>query len=570
MTHADNLAEIWKATVNTYIESLASSYEAKLDELRIQLEKANGDVTYLNAQIVKLKTEADDLRRQLEANYDEVIDNDIQALLDAKAVGAVIKLPPREYRISEPLAPKSGQKIFATGSTFKGSRVVGTWVNTTYTDAAGAQRGAFYATGLLPPVYSDAGVCEIIEGEEANGCRQLEDVFLNGARLERVMQLKNLKAGKVYADYATNRVYIFDIPNNVEISTTRFFMNTMADGVRLSGAKVMHFASPSQKGALTVSGFDWEVDNCTFLNNHSSGLHITGADNANIHDNFFEGNGQAGMTHHKSHNTKVVNNTFRGNNTAGYYKRDWESAGLKVTYSNNTLIQFNTVEANNGVGIWLDIDNRGYKVLDNRIVDNFSCGVRLEISFGGEVRRNKLFRNGFGHAGPGRGSDYSAFATAAIHVNSTGGMGTETVEITDNFVGIDILADGRVVSLPNQNAIHLEERYRGLSKTYPSVTWTLRNVKVRNNHVNLTQAAAGYGTGVAGIGVLNGTSKAAYELATGNRFEGNHYYSPDQALQSFHVYDTAINQYRDYLGWQRKGWDKPETGSTFTKLTSAS
>lgn len=577
------LTQLWKDTVDSYVASFLAAADAKvsvlettINTLTTQLETSNGEkahlalqINSLNIQIGQLNAEIAELRKQLEANYDEVVDGNVQALLTAKPQGATIKLPPAVYRLTQPLSIKMGQKIFAPGSVFKGSAVAGTWTAATFTDAAGIQRQAYYATGLLPAAYTDKGVCEIIAGDEANSCQQLEDVYLNGTLLTRVMQLKNLSLGKVFTDYKSGRIYIFDIPNNVEVAKVRHFMNTTVADARLSGATVTQFASPSQLGALTVSGKGWEIDNCTFTKNHSSGLHVTLADGLKTHHNTFEANGQAGMTHHKSHGTEITYNLFRGNNTAGYYKRDWESAGLKITFSDGTLVQFNTVDSNQGVGIWLDIDNRGYKILDNRIVDNFSCGIRVEISLDGEIRRNKIFRNGFGHAGPGRGSDYSAFATAGIHINSAGGVGELTLEITDNLIGIDMLESGAVVSvgLANQNAIHLEERFRGPSKTYPNITWMARNIKVRNNHVNVARAKNLAGTGVVGLGVLNGTSKSVYEVATGNVFEGNKYYGPDKSLPQFHVYDTGINQYRDFAGWQRKGWDK--TNSSFTVIAAS-
>lgn len=492
---------------------------------------------------------------------------DIQSLLNNAAEGATVKIPAGTYRLSTALIPKKNQQIIATGVTFQGSVVVDTWTKTTFVSATGATKDCYYASGLLPATYSDGGVCDINSGEESNSCQKLEDVFYNGTLLTRTMVLKNLDGGKVFSDYQTNRIYIVDVPKNIEVARTRHFMNTAVTGVRVSGATIKHFASPSQLGALTIRGAGWLVGECIFIQNHASGLHCTMADRLVVNNNLFQWNGQAGMTHHKTNDSKITNNRFAANNTAGYYKRDWESAGLKVTYSQRTLIQNNLSAYNNGIGIWLDIDNKNYTIDNNIVKNNFSCGIRVEISFDGRITNNTITGNGFGHAGAGRGSDYSAFATAAIHINGAGGTGNGILDISNNKIGLEII-NGTVVTngRGNQNAIHIEERYRGKSVTYPTLTWTARNIKVHDNLINITRALdkngkPWYGTGVVGLGVLNGSSKSIYETSTGNKFTSNKYYTNNKSETQFHVYDTAINQYRDFASWQRKGWD---VGGTIT------
>lgn len=494
------------------------------------------DASKILEQLAEAQAQVAALQAQLAAEYDDV-SNGIQALLDSKSVGATINIPPGEYRLTAPLVPKDGQQILCNGATFKGSGQMPTW----------ERDGSYYvASGELPmQTFADQGVCEIVTGPDANGCRVLEDVFNGGKKLDRVMQLKNLASGKVYSDYLTNKVYIVDAPDNAEIALTRFFMNSTAKSVRVSNAKVLYFASPSQQGALTIQGTDWDVDNCLFAYNHSSGLHVTGADRLHAHDNIMEYNGQAGMTHHKTNNSLIENNIFRGNNTNDYYRRDWESAGLKVTFSNLVDINSNLSEDNLGVGIWCDIDNKDIYIGYNTIRNNFSCGIRYEISFDAEIRSNVIEGNGFGHAGPGRGSDYSGFATAGIHLNGAGGMDNGVILIQNNILG------------KNQNGIHLEERNRGKSQTYPTYNWTTRNVKVLNNTVDLTRAAQGYGTGVVGMGTLGTPSSDIYNA--GNVFEGNKYTAPNITDAQFHCKDGTVNMYRAFARWQALGYD--QTGS---------
>lgn len=597
MTHSDNLTQLWSTTVNDYIngqiavvETRAKAAEDELAVVRatnvallaqnssLAVDKARltDENSAKAAQIVSLTTTVQQLQAEivrLTALLNQTYDipegstaTDLQNYLNSKGENAIVRVPPGEFRLTTTLSVKAGQKIVGAGkdkTIFKGSTALVNGTKVTFTDAAGVQRQATVYSGVLPATYTDAGQCDINSGEEANPCQKREDVFLDGKRLTRVMQLKNLKVGAVYADYVANKLYIFDQPSLVEVSRVGYALSTTVSGGRISGVTVKHFSAASQTGAVTLGGTNWEVDNCRFIDNHAAGLHLTGSNNSFVHHNEFTANGQAGMTHYKSNATKVMNNLFNSNNTAGYYKRDWESAGFKATYSSGTLFQFNTVVQNEGVGVWFDIDNTDYVVADNVIDKNFSCGVRVEISFSGQILRNQVTRNGFGHAGLGRGSDYSAFATAGIHVNSAGGMGAGTLDIKDNLIGV-ALVDGVLVAkgYENQNAIHLEQRDRGNSVTWPTLTRTTRNVKVTNNKINITRAtnpADGtpwWGTGVAGIGADKVSGSSVYLPATGNTFESNEYFAPNKTDVQFHCLDgTTANSYRTFARWQQLGYD---------------
>lgn len=592
MTHADNLSQLWNVTINDYVNGQIAVVEARVKAAEDALAVAKTENSALksqnttltvdkarltdensakSAQIVSLTTTVQTLQAEivrLTALLNQTYDlpegssaQDIQNYLTSKGENTIVRLPPGEFRLESTFIVKPGQKIVGAGkdrTIFKGSKELSVWTPTTFTDAAGIQRAAWVTSGVLPAAYADAGQCDVNSGDEANPCQKREDTFLDGKRLTRVMQLKNLKLGTVYSDYVANKLYIFDQPSLVEVSRVGYAINTTAGAGRLSGVTVKHFSSASQTGAVVLGGTGWEVDNCRFIDNHASGLHLTQSHSTFVHHSEFTANGQAGMTHHKSNATKVMNNLINLNNTAGYYKRDWESCGFKATYSTGTLFQFNTVVNNNGPGVWFDIDNTEYVIADNVVDQNFSCGIRLEISFTGDILRNQVTRNGFGHAGPGRGSDYSGFATAGIHVNSAGGMGAGVVNIKDNLIGVALI-DGVYVAkgYANQNAIHIEQRDRGNSKTWPALPWTTRNVKVANNRINVTRAAGLEGTGVVGLGVLGTTASQVFLPATGNTFENNEYFNTNSSDIQFHCMDgTATNRYRTFDRWQQLGYDK--------------
>lgn len=559
MTYADDIAKLCKAPIDKYVTDLVTPLQTKIATSSVEIARLTDENSVKSAQVISLTTQLQQAQAEitrltnlLNQTYDVQVGGNIQSVLSSKAEGATIKIAPGEYRLISPLVFKKDQKLIGAGSdktTLKGSVVL---------EGFTKEGEAWVKAGVLPAAYTDAGQCEINSGTDANPCQKREDVFVDGKRLDRVMQLASLKTGTYFADYASNKLYLFDTPSRVEICRTQYALNTKTTGGRISGLRIQHFASPSQTGAVVIGAGGWEVDNCYFDGNHASGLHLAESHNTKVHHNVFAENGQAGMTHYKSNATSITYNKFMLNNTAGYYKRDWESAGFKATYSAQTVFSYNTVVDNAGVGVWFDIDNTDYLITDNLVSDNFSCGIRVEISFSGEIARNTITRNGLGHAGPGRGSDYSGFATAGIHVNSAGGMGLNELKIHDNLVGVtQIGAQFVALGYQNQNAIHIEQRDRGVSKTYPLLTWTARNVKVYNNKVNVTKVANKEGTGVVGLGVLGATASQVFLPASGNTFENNEYFNTNLTDVQFHCMDgTTTNRYRAFARWQQLGYDK--------------
>jgi len=490
----------------------------------------------------------------------------IQTALTAGATGQtfVLTAPATQpYRLTSALVPKQGQVIATnSGAVIKGSKVLTGWTK----DGTNAR---WYKDGVLPASYTDVGQCNVNSGAGANPCQKREQVFLNDAHLDRVMQLTDLGPGKFYEDFTANRTWLGDDPTGklVEMSSTDYAVNATVTGVRLTNLTFQHFASPSQKGAVYVQGADWIVDHCTFTWNHASGLYLANADRAYVHHNTMRFNGQAGMSHYSSSDTRVEYNTFSDNNTDGYWPLDWESAGLKVTFSNRAKISNNVIQRNTGLGLWFDIDNQGCIAENNLIEDNVSCGIRYEISFDAIIRNNTIRRNGFGHTDPQyrNGSDGSGFATAGINVNcSSGGYeaGMGTIDIYGNEV------------TDNQNGIHIQKRNRGNSGTYPTRPWTLANVKVHDNTVTMRgRSNDQFGWGSSGIGQLNYTDDAVYHTQ-GNVFSANTYYLDSLASLRFRYWNTAYNQMLSFAKAQAAGFGAgsvafvaPRTG--FRVLSSA-
>jgi len=475
----------------------------------------------------------------------------IQAALDAGTTGQTFVLtgtPSQPYRLTAALSPKAGQIIASnTGAVLKGSTVLTGWVK----DGTNAR---WYKDGALPAAYTDGGVCNVNSGTEANPCQKREQIFMDGGlgqrHLTRTMALANVGSDMFFEDYTANRIYIGTDPTNstVEMSSTPYAVNSTVAGVRLSGLTIMHFASPSQQGAVYAKGAAWEIDHCTLYWNHASGVYLANSDSTRVHDNVMTRNGQAGMSHYSSDNTIVENNEFTYNNTDGYWPLDWESAGLKVTFSNGAMIRNNKMLSNNGLGLWFDIDNQGCTADGNLIEDNVSCGIRYEISFDAVIKNNTIRRNGYGHTDPTirNGNDGSGFATAGININCSSGGYLSTMGTIDIF--------GNTVE-DNQNGIHVQKRNRGNSGTYPTRAWTTANVKVHDNTITMRgRSNDAYGWGSSGIGELGYTDDAVYHTQ-GNSFYNNKFFVDSLSSLRFRYWNTAYNQMLSYATASAAGFN---------------
>lgn len=446
------------------------------------------------------------------------------------------------YRIDAPLSLKSGQTLFSSnGAVIKGSVIASNW---TYNG-----NGRWYTTGLLPTTYDstngsssptppNGGWCNIVLGSEANPCHFFEDVFFDGTQLRRYMRLESLTASGFYQDYVTNRVYIARDPANhvIEIESTPFAIaeKSGVDNCRISGITFMHFSSPSQRAAVTVSGNNWEIDHCNFIYNHALGLRLSYANDTHIHNNTITHNSQMGMGAYMTKRAIIENNEIAYNNhMADYYALDWESGAIKFTVTNDCIFRNNHSHHNSGIGIWADGANIGLTYDNNIVEDNEADGIRHEISFGAIIKNNIIRRNGLGATSgkwrepnpatpPNSTTGLFAphgepFMGAGININCSGGWigdSMETIEIHHNIVE------------DNQNGIFLQQRDREQMISRATLT---QNVHVYDNAVRMTGHEGDiWGWGVSGMGQLGyptGDSRTAdtFFTSAGNWFRNNTY-----------------------------------------------
>ena len=211
--------------------------------------------------------------------------------------------------------------------------------------------------GSLPPAYAQTGQCE---DNTANICYLAEQLFLDSKHLTRVATRDKVAPGTFYADYAANAIYLGNNPagHAVEMSKTPTAIESGATGVTVRGLTIEHFATPPQGGAV-VLGLGWKVVANDIRWNHAVGAMLVNADNAVLERNHIHSNGQLGVGQYSTKSASISANEVSYNNTDGFWIADWESGGIKTTWSSGGWVSGNLIQYNRGVGLWSDAYDDG-------------------------------------------------------------------------------------------------------------------------------------------------------------------------------------------------------------------
>jgi hypothetical protein len=374
------------------------------------------------------------------------------AVIAAAPAGTTFCFAAGTHRIGQTLKPKNGDSLVGvSGALLTGSISLPTWT---------ATGGQWRATGHLPAAYAASGQCE---NNVANICGLREQIFVNGVHLTRVASQAAVKAGTFYANYATNAIYLGSDPTGkaVEMSKTGTAIQSTAVGVTVRGLAIEHFASAPQGGALVV-GKQWYVWANDVRWNHAVGIMMVTADNARVLRNNVHHNGQLGMGQYKAVSATISRNYITANNTDGFWIADWESGGLKTTWSTGGSVLENMIHNNLGVGLWSDAYDDKRLFSGNSIRTNAADGIRFEIGRNGVIEKNWIAGNGFG---TGRNSGTSLWDGGGINVNTS-----NTVAVRNNSV------------VDNVNGVSIQSRTRG---TGPWGTNVLRDVTVSGNFIRM-------------------------------------------------------------------------------------
>ncbi|MEI8409360.1 MULTISPECIES: right-handed parallel beta-helix repeat-containing protein [unclassified Kribbella] len=441
-------------------------------------------------------------------------DQDAAKIVDDAPNGTTFCFTAGLHRISQTIRPKANQVLASDqGAVLTGSVKLTKWA---------ASNGDWVTTGVLPPPYGQTGQCE---DNVANICYLREQVFLDGKHLTRVAARDKVAPGTFYADYAANAVYLGDNPagRSVEMSKTATAIQSSANAVTVRGLTIEHFATPPQVGAIQL-GLGWKVYANDIRWNHAVGAMLVNADGAVLEKNLIHHNGQLGVGQYSTLNGTISANEVSYNNTDGFWIADWESGGIKTTWSNGGWVTGNLIKANRGVGLWSDAYDDGRTFNANQIVDNAADGIRYEIGRNGTIEDNVITGNGLG---TGRGSGTSLWDGGGINVNTS-----SNVQVRDNVVA------------NNVNGISIQSRTRGSGPWGQNL---LRDIVVSGNQVTMKG-----GTTATGMVQNSGAVIPAGEVT----LKANSYILDSLTTDRF----QRTGQWYTATEWRKTGQD---AGSTF-------
>jgi len=433
-------------------------------------------------------------------------DQDLAAAVGAAAEGAVICVGPGVHRLSEPIFPRSRQQIVGLeGAVLSGARVLSGFSRT-----AGIWTAALTQQPVAPHGRCEPGVTT---------CTAAEALFIDGLPLERVAEVTQLRPGTYVWDTGAGLLQLADDPTGrlVEFTTVSQALaglkrsGVWADEVVIQGLVIEKFANRAQLGAIDAGGgLRWRVLGNEVRSVHGTGIRLTGG--GEMVGNLVHHNGQQGIS--GSGAALLVEGNELASNNLARYDRDWEGGGAKFAQTTGLVVRNNHVHDNFGVGIWTDIDNIDALIEGNVVHDNANAGIFHEISYDAVIRRNVLERNGL------------------FEENWAYGAGIQIAHSPNVLI-----EENRVVG--NANGISLIQQERGEGAHGPHL---LKDVIVRNNHVEMAQGATGLWQDIGDLSLFS---------ERGIVFERNTYVVSGESQNRF----AWTNRRRTPTEWQGFGND---------------
>jgi parallel beta-helix repeat protein len=203
------------------------------------------------------------------------------------------------------------------------------------------------------------------------------------------------------------------------------------------------------------AGTGWTIEYNTISDNDGAGVFL-GSDNTVSH-NCLKDNGQYGFSMYKppvEGDSAIKNIVLDHNEIAGNNTDDWESqidgcgctGGGKFWDVQGAAVTNNWVHDNKSTGLWADTNNIDFLFEGNTIEDNDGEGIWYEISYNATIRNNIFRRNAWVS-----GQNNTGSPAPAVYLSESGGdsrlattvSGAAAIRIydnlfEDNFSGVSI------------------------------------------------------------------------------------------------------------------------------------
>ena len=350
----------------------------------------------------------------------------ISALVAAQPPGTAFSLGCGTYRMQAPISPLAGDTFVGAGAIsgvpsrppcahLTGAMVISNWTHITspsslwYNTVAASNIISKPAGACLVGVSSGgSGACTRV-----GGCSYPQDLFFDSVIKTRITVGDNNTTdnwppapGYWYLDISgkhgpANTVYVADDPTGktVELEVVQFAFLGPNGGVTIQNLTLEKFASPYQHGIIDNGGDKWRVLNNWITHGHGYGIKPNPSNPYNgghvprnnlVDSNEFMENGQAGFGDGRDVGSTYSNNDLIRNGEVSFC---YGGEGGNKFVGNNINITGNTVNYENGAGLWSDSGATGDTYSNNTVIGSLAEGIRCEISHYCTIIDNRLIND---------------------------------------------------------------------------------------------------------------------------------------------------------------------------------
>jgi len=206
--------------------------------------------------------------------------------------------------------------------------------------------------------------------------------------------------------------------------------------VTIRGLKITNYNPPMQTATVDAGGYypnegttGWVIDDNEVSYNGEYGIRIgnsTRVTNNNAHHNKrlnIAGTGN---------NTVIEGNEIAYGNYLNSFNTNFEAGGTKFGYTDGLVLRDNYVHDNLGVGLHMDENNINTLIELNRIINNGSEGIAIEISYATRILNNTITGNGWNDPR----NRYTYLWNAGIGVHASPNVEVAGNTVSGNYAGI--------------------------------------------------------------------------------------------------------------------------------------
>jgi parallel beta-helix repeat protein len=431
---------------------------------------------------------------------------DVVAIVAARPAGTTFEFMPGTYRLTGTIVPRSGDRLVGRpGAILSGALVITGWSH---------PRPSVWIA-RVPDLHLRGNGGAPGQALAQPQTRYHNNVFVDGRMLWKAGVMLNgqligepassLPPNGYFVDYDRRTIALGSDPHGhrVELANAPTLIQSQAGGVTVEGLTVERSAARG----ISALGPGWRIERNTSRQNATNG--VTTLDFAKVDGNLIIGNGVYGITG-RGEGIAVTGNTVARNDASGVGPLQGgcnDAGGSKWVRTRDLVVTGNVFRNNQCNGIWLDIDNYGSLVANNRSVHNAGSGIVHEISYAAGILDNTVEANG----------GFGILVRSSPNDQITGNV------VVDNSRGGILLLDGRRDDHPSSFGTH-----------------QTRSTVVENNVIRVRAGAMAAGI----VGAYAGS------ITTSDRFDHNVYLLPQLWSPAF-----RLGRPIDATAWQASGED---------------